>query len=176
MSVDFRKYKINFQITAKEVRLLDEFAKQIGIVSIDDARQKARENGQDLVEIVSKANPPIVKMISFSKFKYQESKKDKQQRKGDKGGELKELQFSPFIGEADLGTRIKKAQGYLTDGNKVKISIKFQGRQITKVEFGHQLVDKIKVALAEYAQAEGEAKLLGKRLFLTLTPIKKTKK
>lgn len=176
MSVDFRKYKINFQITAKEVRLLDEFSKQIGIVTLEEARQKARENGQDLVEIVSKSNPPIVKMISFSKFKYQESKKDKQQRKGDKGGELKELQFSPFIGEADLETRIKKAQGYLTDGNKVKISIKFQGRQITKVEFGHQLVDKIKVSLAEYAQAEGEPKLLGKRLFLTLTPNKKSKK
>lgn len=169
-------YKTNGYITAPEIRLLDDTGKQIGIVSLSEARAQAQASGLDLVEINGNAKPPVVKMISFSKFKYQEAKKEKAQRKGDKGGEVKEIQFSPFIGSGDYDTRIKKAFGFLTSGNKVKISIKFQGRQITKKEFGFQLVEKIKQALAQIAISEGEAKLIGKRLFLTLAPVKKTAK
>ena len=169
-------YKINQYITASEVRLLDDQGKQIGVMSISEARNMSQESGLDLIEINGNAVPPVIKLLSFSKFKYQEAKKAKAEKKGIKGGETKEIQMTPFIGSADYETRVKKAKEYLSSGNKVKLSIKFLGRQIQKPEFGHQLVEKYKNDLAEISTPEGEAKLIGKRLYITFTPVKKTKK
>ena len=174
--MDKKFYKINRQITAPTIRLLSDDGKQIVIVSLSDAFQQSHETGFDLVEINGKATPPVVKLIEFSKFKYQEAKKAKAEKKGIKGGETKEIQMTPFIGNADYETRVKKAKEYLSSGNKVKLSIKFLGRQIQKPEFGYQLVEKYKNDLAEISAPEGEAKLIGKRLYITFTPVKKTKK
>ena len=169
-------YKINQYITAPTLRLLDETGKQIGVVSNAEARQMSFQTGLDLVEIASKANPPVVKLIDFAKYKYQEAKKEQAEKRGQKkGGDIKEIQLTPFIGQGDLETRFKKAQKFLTTGNKVKLSIKFQGRQITKKEFGYQLIDKFKQQFQDIAAPEGEAKLIGKRLFFTLAPTKKQK-
>jgi translation initiation factor IF-3 len=166
-------YKINHYITAPTVRLLDEQGKQIDVLPISQARIMAQETGLDLVEIAANANPPVVKLISFSKFKYQEAKKQKSEKKGLKGGEMKEIQMTPFISQNDYETRVKKAQKFLSTGNKIKLSIKFQGRQLSHQEFGHNLIDKFKNDLKDQATAEGDAKLIGKRLILTLTPSKK---
>ncbi|MFA6250725.1 MAG: translation initiation factor IF-3 [Candidatus Shapirobacteria bacterium] len=166
-------YRINHYINAVTIRLLDEAGKQIGVMPIAEARLKSQITGLDLVEIAPKAVPPVVKLIDFAKFRYQEAKKLKAEKKGTKGGELKEIQMTPFIGQSDYDTRLKKTQKFLATGNKVKLSIKFQGRQITRKEFGYNLIDKFKNDLAELAIPEGEAKLIGKRLFLTLTPVKK---
>lgn len=167
-------YKINLYITAPTVRLLDEDGKQIGVLSLAEARQQSLQTGLDLVEIASNAKPPVVKLIDFAKYKYQEAKKEQAEKRGQKkGGEIKEIQLTPFIGQGDLETRFKKTQKFLTTGNKVKLSIKFQGRQITKKEFGYQLIEKFKQQFAEIASPEGEAKLIGKRLFFILTPFKK---
>lgn len=166
-------YKINHHITAPTVRLLDDQGKQIDVMSISEARSRAQETGLDLVEVAGNANPPVVKLISFSKFKYQEAKKLKSEKKGIKGGELKEIQMTPFIGQNDYETRLKKAQKFLSTGNKIKLSIKFQGRQLSHQEFGHNLISKFKNDLKDQAVAEGEAKLIAKRLMLTFTPSKK---
>ncbi len=168
-------YKTNQYINAPEVRLIDENARQIGIMPLAQARQQSFDTGLDLVEIAPNAKPPVVKLISFSKFKYQESKKQKAEKKGMKGGETKEIQMSPFIGQVDYETRAKQAQKFLATGNKVKISIKFQGRQISHQEFGHQLIDRFLKDMADFGTPEGEAKLIGKRLIFGLTP-SKTKK
>ncbi len=173
MSLDFRKYKINLQIQAKEVRLIDDQAKQIGVMSIEEARSMSHESGKDLIEVVSKATPPIVKLIDFSKFKYQESKKDRANRKGDKGSELKELQFSPFIGQGDFDNRVTRAKEFFSDGNKVKVSVQFKGRQKARPEFGHALIARFKLAIAENGEIEAEPKMLGKYLFAIFKPIKK---
>ncbi|OGL54347.1 translation initiation factor IF-3 [Candidatus Shapirobacteria bacterium RBG_13_44_7] len=165
-------YKINQYISAPEVRLIDEEAKQIGVMPIADARKKSFETGLDLVEIAPLAKPPVVKLIDFSKFKYQEAKKMKAEKRGIKGGELKEVQMTPFISQNDFDTNLKKAQKFLTSGNKVKLGIKFQGRQIQRKEFGYQLVERFKQALGESAAVESEPKLIGKRLFVTFTPVK----
>jgi len=169
-------YRINRQITAPNLRLLDEEGKQINVVTLAEAIQLSQESGLDLVEVASRAVPPVVKLIEYSKFKYQEAKKAKAEKKGMKGGETKEIQMTPFIGQGDYDTRIKKAKEFLATGNKVKLSIKFQGRQIQKPEFGHQLVERFKNDLAEFSAPEGTPKLIGKRLLITFTPIKKTKK
>jgi len=169
-------YRINRQITAPTLRLLDEDGKQINVVSLAEAFQLSSESGLDLVEVAGGAVPPVVKLIEYSKFKYQEAKKAKAEKKGMKGGETKEIQMTPFIGQGDYDTRVKKSKEFLTTGNKVKLSIKFQGRQIQKPEFGHQLVERFKNDLAEISAPEGTAKLIGKRLLITFTPVKKSKK
>jgi translation initiation factor IF-3 len=166
-------YRLNHQITAPNVRLIDETTKQIGLLTIQEARQYAFDTGLDLVEIAPKAVPPVVKLISYSKFKYQEAKKLKAEKKGNKGGELKEIQMTPFIGQKDYDDRVKKTQTFLSTGNKVKLSIKFQGRQISHQEFGYNLANKFKNDLAEFGAPEGEAKLMGKRLFQIFSPVKK---
>ena len=168
-------YKINRQITAPTLRLLDEDGKQIDVLPLAEAIKFSQESGLDLVEISGSAKPPVVKLIEYSKFKYQEAKKAKAEKKGLKGGETKEIQMTPFIGLGDYDTRIKKTKEFLATGNKVKLSIKFLGRQIQKPEFGHQLVAKFQNDLAEIAAPEGEAKLIGKRLLITFSPVKKVK-
>jgi translation initiation factor IF-3 len=169
-------YKINQYITSPEVRLIDEEAKQIGILSLSEARNKAAETGLDLVEIAPLAKPPVVKLIEFTKFKYQEAKKLKAEKRGIKGGDMKEIQMTPFISDNDYDTGIKKAIRFLTTGNKVKLSIKFQGRQIQRKEFGYNLVNKFVADLKDYGSPESEAKLIGKRLLFTLTPTNNKKK
>ena len=164
--------RINYQITAPTVRLIDEHSKQINIMSLAEAKAMASDTGLDLVEIAPKAVPPVVKLISFSKFKYQEAKKLQSEKKGVKGGEMKEIQMTPFIGQNDYDIRVKKAQKFFTTGNKVKLSIKFQGRQMSHKEFGFDLINKFKTDLKDFAVAEGEPKLLGRNLLLILTPIK----
>lgn len=168
-------YRTNQYIQASEVRLIDEEAKQIGVLSIGEARKMAQETGLDLVEVAPMAKPPVVKLIEFTKFKYQEAKKLKAEKKGIKGGEMKEVQMTPFISDNDYETGVKKSIKFLTTGNKVKLSIKFQGRQIQKPEFGHQLVERFKNDLADISAPEGTAKLIGKRLLITFTPVKKPK-
>jgi len=169
-------YKINQYITAPQVRLIDENSKQIGILSLYDAKQKSHQTGLDLVEIVGKAKPPVVKLIDFAKFKYQEAKKEKNNRKDSKSGELKEIHMKPFIGQSDYETLLKKAQKFLSTGNKVKLCVKFLGRQITKKEFGYKLAERFQKDLEDVSTPEGNTKLAGKRLFLTLTPTKKINK
>lgn len=166
-------YKINQYISAPEVRLIDETAKQIGVMPIADARQQALIAGLDLVEIAPLAKPPVVKLIEFAKFKYQESKKLKAEKRGIKGGDTKEVQMTPFISDNDYETGIKKSIRFLTTGNKVKLSIKFQGRQIQRKEFGYNLINKYVADLKDYGTPEGEAKLIGKRLLFTISPNKK---
>jgi len=166
-------YKINQYLTAPTVRLLDERGKQIGVMSLSEARTQSQETGLDLIEVNGNAVPPVVKLISFSKFKYQEAKKLQSEKKGIKGGELKEIQMTPFIGQNDYQIRVDKAKKFLATGNKIKLSIKFQGRQMTHQEFGHDLLAKFKTDLQDLAAPESEAKLIGKRLMVTFSPSKK---
>lgn len=167
--------RINQYINAVTVRLLDEEGKQIGVMPIAQARAQSQQTGLDLVEVAPNAVPPVVKLIEFSKFQYQEAKKLKAEKRGIKGGETKEIQMTPFIGDGDYATRIRRAKEFLSTGNKVKLSIKFQGRQITRKEFGYDLINKFKTDLVDVAVSDGEPKLIGKRLLVTLSPSKQKK-
>ncbi len=169
-------YKTNYYINYPTVRLVDEDSRQIGVMSIEEARVKAKETGLDLVEINPNAKPPVVKLIDFSKFRYQEEKKKSQEKKKSKSGDLKEVKMTPFIGLGDYQTMLKRAQKFLTTGNKVKLSIKFLGRQITKKEFGYDLANRVAKDLEDIAIPESEPKLMGKLLIQIFTKNdKKTK-
>lgn len=163
-------YRINQYIQAKEVRVVDETGKQIGIMPIFNAIQKAKEAGADLIEVASNAKPPVCKIINFKKFRYLEAKKEKEEKKGQKGGETKEVLFTPFIAQNDINTRIKKIRKFLKEGNKAKIRILFKGREMTKKDFGYRLIDQLTSELSEEAKKEGEVKFMGRELSVILGP------
>lgn len=147
MSTNFKHYRLNYQITSPQLRLLDEDGKQIGVVTKLEALQKAKELNIDVVEVSSNANPPVAKLIDFKKFKYQEAKKERDSRKSQKNVGVKEIRLRPFIGQHDFDTRIAKAVEFLKEGNQVKIVVFFRGREITRKEFGFEVMKKFISAL-----------------------------
>ncbi len=166
-------YAVNQFIKAVEMRVVDETGKQVGVMTKSEALRIAGERGLDLVEIAPTAKPPVGKIIDFKKFKYLEAKKERDAKSSSGKVEIKEIRFSPFIAQGDLDSRLGRIKTILGDGDRVKIVVKFTGLQITKVEFGHDLIKKIMSALEGIATADGTAKLQGKQLFLILNPSKK---
>lgn len=135
---------------------------------------RAQALGVDLVEVAPQANPPVVKIIDFAKFKYQLKQKEAGGKKKSKSQDVKEIRFTPFIAENDYNTRITKARGFLQGGDKVRLVVKFVGRQITHPEFGHDLIHKATAALADLATVESPPNLRGKLLMTIITPTKKS--
>lgn len=126
--------------------------------------------------VAPSAKPPVAKIVDFSNFKYQIKKRDQTSKKKSKAGDTKELRMTPFIAENDLNTRIKKVKEFLADGDRVKINVKFVGRQITRKEFGHELVDRITTALTGAGSIDQPAKMMGKMLTVVYKPVPKNKK
>ncbi len=145
--------------------------KQAGIVTKEEALRIAVSEGVDLVEIVPKAQPPICRVIDFKKFKYLESKKEQEGRKKQKAGEIKEVRLSPFIGEHDLETQLKKGRHFLKEKHRVKFAVKFTGRQMTKTDFGRQLLNRVLDNLKELAKLDREIKMEGRQMTMTVAPL-----
>jgi translation initiation factor IF-3 len=164
------RWRTNEQIRAPEVRLIGEDDKQIGVLKKEEALKMAKEKGVDLVEIAPKAKPPVVKIIEFGKFLYREEKKLKKQKKGSKTSELKEVRFSPFIADNDYKTRIERIEEFLRDRNKVRVTVKFKGREMSAKKFGYELVDRIVTNLGELAKVDQKPKFIGRHLIVTLSP------
>lgn len=141
MKPNIKHYRLNYQITSPTLRLLDEEGKQIGVVSKLEALQKAKESGIDVVEVAPNAQPPVAKLIDFKKFKYQEAKKERESKKSQKNVGVKEVRLRPFIGQHDVDTRLAQAKDFLEEGNQLKISVFFKGREITRKEFGFKVIN-----------------------------------
>ena len=169
-------YSINQYVKGMTLRVVDSEGKQVGVMGKTEALSMARERGVDLVEIAPMANPPVAKLIDFKKFKYMEAKKEREGNKKSSKVELKEIRFTPFIASGDFQSRLNKIREYFDDGNRVKVVVKFTGRQITRVDFGKELIAKIVKELEGEATADGEPKLQGKQLFVLLNPSKKAVK
>ena len=144
-------------------------------MSRDEAVRQAQADEKDVVLITETAKPPVAKIISFSKFKYQMDQKRAEGKKATKKQEIKELRFRPFMGQGDFDSRMKKVFEFLEDGDKVRPYVEFKGREITRKEFGFKIIEKIIELTTEKATVEIPAKLLGKKLFLQLMPAKKKK-
>lgn len=142
---------------------MTEDGEQLGVITLSAALNKAQELGVDLIEIAPEAKPPVAKLIDFKKFKYLEDKKEKEARKKTKNTELKEVRFTPFIGEHDLQTNLRKVKEFLGLGDTVKISVVFKGRQMTHQEFGPKLLEKIMAELGPGATQERQARMEGRR-------------
>lgn len=141
-----------------------------------EALEKAQTAGTDLVLITDQAQPPVVKIIELSKHKYQLQQKQAENRKKAKVQDIKEVRFRPFMGEQDFENRLKKTIDFLNKNHKVRLSLMFRGREITKKEFGFEVFDKIMDRTKEIAGVEMKPKLLGKKLLAQLSPLGKKKK
>ncbi len=166
-------FRINERIFANTLRLLDSEGKQIGVLSKIEALEKARNLGLDLVEIAPMAKPPVAKIINFKKFLYQQEKKRREEKKKSKISETKEIRLSPFISENDLRVMINRGREFLADGDKVKIVVKFRGRQITHPEFGRKVVNNVIDALSDISKIEREPHFEGNQLVTLITLEKK---
>lgn len=163
-------YKLNQAINFPELRIIGPDEKQIGVLSKEEALKKAVEMKMDLVLITDKAKPPIARIIDFNKFKYQQTRKDRQGKKKDKSGDQKEIRFTPFIAQGDFGTRIERIKELLKAGHKVKLTVKFTGRQITRKDFGDAILNRATSALVGEGTQESQPKMQGKLLWVIVSP------
>lgn len=143
---------------------------QLGIMELEAALSAADAAGLDLVEVAPLARPPVVRIMDFGKFKFEQAKMARQARKKQHVIHLKEVKFRPNIDEHDFLTKTRHARRFLEEGNKVKVTLMFRGRQITHPELGHQVVSRVGEVLADVAKVETAAKLEGKQLTMILTP------
>jgi len=154
------------------VRLIDQDGTQLGIKSIDEALRIAEDRGQDLVEIAPGANPPVCKVLAFSKFRYEKEKQRKEAKKHQKGGHVKEVRFRPKISDHDFDTKYRAIEKFLKNRDKVRVSVIFHGREMEHQDLGHNLIRRLKEQSLEYAVVESEPNLMGNRLILMLAPKK----
>jgi translation initiation factor IF-3 len=168
--IENRRFRINQFIRVSEVRLLDSDGTMVGIVKTSEALAKAQAKELDLVEISPQANPPVCKIINFSKFKYEMEKKEKEAKKKQKIFHLKEIRIRPRICEHDLEVKIKRAREFITGGDKVQLTAMFSGREMQHKDLGIKIMNKIKESLIDVAEPEGRTSSMGTRVFMTLIP------
>jgi len=163
---------MNERIRAREIRVIDEDGSQLGIMAPRDAMMIARERGIDLIEVAPQAQPPVCKIMDYGKYKYEQAKKEKESAKKHKQSELKGIQMFPNIEEHDFTTKVRSAIKFLEEGDKVKVTIRFKGRQITHPEFGRQQLDKVIQMTSEVGQVEKPAAMEGRMMTMILSPLK----
>ena len=162
--------RVNSSIRAATVRLIDSDGTQIGVRPIGEALSIARTRGLDLVEIAATANPPVCKILAYSKFKYEQDKKDRESRKKQKAGLLKELRFRPNIGAHDLGVKVRQIEEFLDAHDKVRITVVFRGREMQHRDLGMKLLMSIQEKLLQKAAVEQAPMPDRNRLVMTLIP------
>ncbi|MAF77694.1 MAG: translation initiation factor IF-3 [Halobacteriovoraceae bacterium] len=166
--------RVNDQIRVPECRLIGHEGSALGVVSIDEARRIASEVGLDLVEVSPNARPPVVKVIDYGKYKYDQQKKANEAKKKQAQAQLKEIQMRPNIETHDLETKLKKVYGFLKDGDKVKMVMQFRGREMAYRDAGLEKFKGILEGICEYgATLESPAKMMGNRIITILAPDKK---
>jgi len=163
------KNRINNQISTPVLRVLDATGKQLGVMTTQQALEKAYSQNLDLIEIAPTAKPPVAKIMELGKFKYEEEKKAKKEKKGIKGGDTKEIRFTPFIAESDYQTRMKRIREFFDDRDKVKVVVKFGGRQMNSKAFGYNLVKRIITELGPDTNVDAEPRFLGRNLITTIS-------
>ncbi len=172
---DQKFYRINERIFAQTLRVIDLEGKQIGVISKSEAISLAREQGLDVVEIAPLATPPVAKIIDYNKFLYQEEKKKREEKRNAKVSETKEVRLGPFMSDNDLATMVKRTRDFLEDGDKVRLVVKYKGRQITHPEFGQVIMQKVILAVDDISKVDREPKFEGKQLITLLSPERKKK-
>lgn len=168
-------YRTNDRIFASELRVLDSEGKQIGVLKKFEALNIAREQGLDLVEVAPTAKPPVARIIDFKKFLYQEEKKRREEKKKAKTSETKEIRLGPFMDDHDLDTMVRRAREFLEGNDKVRLVVRFKGRQMGHPEFGHQVLRKAIDSLSDVSKVDKEAHFEGRQLITMLSPERKKK-
>jgi translation initiation factor IF-3 len=161
--------RINHQIRIRQVRVIDEENKQLGIMETADALALAMHKNLDLVEIAPNQRPPVCRIMDFGKYKYEEKKKEQASRRKQHQVQIKELRVRPATGDHDLEVKVKKAQDFLAEGDKVLVCCLFRGRQMAHKEVGEQVIQEVVKRLADIAKVEAPLRMEGKRMVLLLS-------
>ena len=168
--------RMNNMIRVPEIRCIDEDGEQMGVIPTRQALVRAHETGLDLVEINATSKPPICRIMDHGKFKYEQGKKKKEQKKRQVVVKLKEVKFHVNVGDHDYDTKLRHAQEFLAEGNRVKVSLMFRGRENAHRELGFELMKRVVADLVPVATLEQAPRLQGRNMFMMVIPIKKIKK
>lgn len=168
-------HMINEQIRDREVRVIDEVGNQLGLMSSRDAQRIAKEKNLDLVKIAPKAKPPVCKIIDYGKFRYEQTKKDKEARKKQTIVSVKEVRMSPNIEQHDIDTKMKNGRKFLDKGDKLKISVRFRGREMAHTSVGREMLFRFAEQLSDISDIETRPKMEGRSMTMFLAPKKDTK-
>ena len=152
------------------MRLIDENGEQLGIMSAEAALQVAIDKGYDLVKIAPGSNPPVCRIMDYGKFRFEQMKREKEAKRNQHVTEVKEVRMSPSIGENDFNTKVRSGQKFLKDGARVKVSIRFRGREMAHTNLGSELLDRYAQECAEFATVDSQAKLEGRFMSIFLSP------
>lgn len=161
--------RINEQIRVKQVRLIDEEGENVGVVSIKEALERSFNAGLDLIEISPNADPPVCKISDYGKYKYELQKKRAEMRKKQKIIEVKEIKFRPMIDDHDYEVKLRSMKKFLADGDKVKITLRFRGREMAHQELGMKLLNRVVADLEEEAKVDMRPKLEGRQMIMILS-------
>ncbi|MBQ9683712.1 MAG: translation initiation factor IF-3 [Neisseriaceae bacterium] len=171
-----KEARINGEITAKEVRLISKDGEQLGIVPLKVALRQADEADVDLVEIAPNAKPPVCKIMDFGKYRYEQSKKRDEARKKQKQVQIKEIKFRPGTDEGDYQIKMRNIRRFLADGDKVKVTLRFRGREMAHQNLGAKLLQRVEEDLAEEAQVEQRPKMEGRQMVMMIAAKKTSTK
>lgn len=163
-------HELNEDIHDKEIRLIGSDGEQMGIVSSEEALKIADAQGLDLVKISPQANPPVCKLMNYGKFRFEQSKREKEARKNQRVVEVKEIRMSPGIDIGDFNTKLKNAQKFIADGNRVKVSVRFRGREMAHTDLGRALLERFAQECSEVAALDKTPKLEGRMMSIFLSP------
>ena len=168
--------RINGKIRAREVRVIGVDGNQLGVLTLGDALTQARANGVDLVEIAPNATPPVCRLVDFGKFRYEQAKKERESKKHQHANKVKEIQLSPKIDPHDLGVKISHAVDFLCDDMKVKVALKFRGREMAHTEVGFQVIERAIKEIAPFGQPDFTPKLVGRAINVMISPLPRNKR
>ena len=168
--IGIKEMQINEEITDKEVRLISNDGEQLGIVSDAQAQKLAAEKNLDLVKIAPQAKPPVCKIMDYGKYRFEQSKREKEAKKNQRVIEIKEIRLSPNIDVHDFDTKVGHARKFLSAGNKTKVSIRFRGREMTHTDLGLTIMAQFAEKCADIASVEKPAKLEGRQMLMFLAP------
>ena len=167
-----RRARVNEQIRISPVRLIQDDGEQIGIVSIDEARERATDRGMDLVEVAADARPPVVKMMDYGKYRYEAARAAREARKKQHTIKVKEVKFRPGIEEHDYEFKVGHARRFLDEGNKVKLTMMFRGRQVTHPEIGLEVLARVTEDLVDVGKVESQPNMEGRIMSMVVAPLK----
>lgn len=167
-----REARINDRIRVREVRLIGPGGEQLGIVATRDALARAQEHGLDLVEVAPTANPPVCKIMDYGRFKYEQSKRDRDAHRKSKTQDLKGMRLSPKIGEHDFQVKVRQIKEFLAAGDKVRVAMWFRGREMAHPEVGRALLQRVVQMVADVGAVESAPKLEGRNMIMILAPKK----
>lgn len=172
IAISARPVRVNERIRVREVRLIDEDGTQLGVLLTRDALDIARDRGLDLVEVQPNAAPPVCRLMDYGRFRYEESRKERDSRRKAKGAILKEVRIAPKIDDHDLATKARQAQRFLESGDKVKVSVVFRGREMLHQDIGRALLDKVVQQLQPVSSVDQTPRMEGRMMSVLLSPRK----